>query len=419
MTSLKIPLAIIASGLLVIIGQTQPTLLAQETGTLPVDTHSLIKFSGVWLSGKFQDINNHFPVGKNHTLAFGKEGGNELSKKILASLRQDAVPGKGRLIDSIAPDDFRPEAASGKAYVMACSINYEHVDCVEIGGVYKVMGEVGFDLVVCDFTTRSVVVCLPGRVMYVDVSKSPTISDDQKKAILNKIYLEMVPQQFLKICKAHGPEIIGLDSAGVTDVKLFDEALAVLPDHLKDRYQSYFGNLAASNFYESTGMPLIPYSRGSEMVFCGMQENLVDATNSVINSEEGDGGQKFILKKSLYNVELTIPAFQTRVATKNEIGKVVQNCSYARITIKQGEAEIYSSQHDGSVQNMIPRGSSEKTPWLAYSDSLNEMFFNAGKKIKSSMSGKDKKQESPKLIINSADLKSMFIDCAPWTIVKK
>ena len=63
--------------------------------------------------------------------------------------------------------------------------------------------------------------------------------------------------------------------------------------------------------------------------------------------------------------------------------------------------------------------SSEKTPWLAYSDSLNEMFYNAGKKIKSSMSGKDKKQESPKLVINSGGLKSMFIDCAPWTIVKK
>jgi hypothetical protein len=118
-------------------------------------------------------------------------------------------------------------------------------------------------------------------------------------------------------------------------------------------------------------------------------------------------------------VELTIPAFQTTVATNNDIGKVVQNCSYARITIKQGDGVIYSSQHDGSVQNLIPRGTSEKPPWLAYSDSLNDMFFKAGKKIKGSMTGKDKSQESPMLVIKSSKVKSMFADCAPWTLIKK
>ena len=389
---------------------------AQDNLQQPVDQSSQIKYSGVWLTGSFKDIDRHFPIGKAHTLAFGSGSGNELSKKILSLIRAEAVPGKGRLIDNIAPDDFRPEAAAGKSYVMACSINYEHVDCVEIGGVNKVMGEVGFDLVICDFSTRSVVVCLPGRVMYYDVTKSPSISEEQKASILNNIYSEKLPKEFLRICKAHGPEIIGLDSAGVTDVKLFDEAMAILPDHLQERYQSYFGNVAASNFYEATGMPLLPYSRGSEMVFCGMQENLVDATNSVINSEEGDQGQRFILKKPLYSVEIIIPAFQTTVATSNDIGKVVLNCSYARINILKGESTIYTSQHEGNVQNTIPHRSSNKTPWLAYSDSLNKMFLGAGKKIKAAMNGKNKEQESPRLLINSESIKKMFFDCAPWTL---
>ena len=302
---------------------------------------------------------------------------------------------------------------------MACSINYEHVDCVEIGGVYKVMGEVGFDLVVCDFSTRSVVVCLPGRVMYVDVSKSPNISEDQKITILNKIYMEMVPKQFLKICKAHGPEIMGLDSAGVTTVSVFDEAMKVIPDHLKDRYESYFANLAGSNFYEGAGLPLLPFSRGSEMVFCAMQENLSDATNSVINNEESADGVKFSLKKPLYELELTIPAFQTVAATSTDIGKVVQNCCYARITIKKGGETIYTSQHQGNVQNIVPRGSSERTPWLAYSDALNEMFFSGAKKIKALISGKSIKKENPLLIINPSGIKGVFVACAPWTIVNK
>jgi len=392
---------------------------AQDNLQQPVDQSSQIKYSGVWLTGSFKDIDRHFPIGKAHTLAFGSGSGNELSKKILSLIRAEAVPGKGRLIDNIAPDDFRPEAAAGKSYVMACSINYEHVDCVEIGGVNKVMGEVGFDLVICDFSTRSVVVCLPGRVMYVYVSKSPSISEEQKASILNNIYTEMLPKEFLRICKAHGPEIIGLDSVGVTKVTVFDEAMTVVPDHIKDRYESYFANLAGSNFYEGVGLPLLPYSRGSELVFCAMQENLSDATNSVINNEESADGVKFSLKKPLYEVELTIPAFQTVAASSNEIGKVVQNCCYSRITIKKGEETIYTSQHQGDVRNIIPKGSSEKTPWLAYSDALHKMFFTGSKKIKSLTSGSSKKQESPLLIINPSGIKGVFVSCAPWTIINK
>jgi hypothetical protein len=392
--------------------------VAQEATNATNDSHSLIKYSGIWLSGKLEDAEHHFPVGKTHTLSFKKDSNNELSKKILSQIRQEAVPGKGRLIDCVAPDDYRPEVASGRAYVLACSINYEHIDCDEIGGVYKVMGEVGFDLVICDFTTRSVIVCLPGRLFYKDISKHPTVSDEQQKSILNIIYTEMLPKEFIKLCKAHGPEIIGLDSAGVSNVKLFEEAMAVLPDHLKDRYEFYFSNVAASNFYEATGMPLMPYSRGNELVFSGMQENLVDASNSAINTEEGANSQKFILKKPRYNVELTIPAFRTNVATSNEVGKAVQICTYSRITIKQGDGIFYSSQHDASKLNTIPKDCSARTPWLAYSDSLNEMFFNAGKKIKASISGKEKKLDSPLLVIQPSKVKSMFADCAPWTLIK-
>jgi hypothetical protein len=47
------------------------------------------------------------------------------------------------------------------------------------------------------------------------------------------------------------------------------------------------------------------------------------------------------------------------------------------------------------------------------------MFLGAGKKIKTAMTGKDKKQESPKLLVNSSGIKSMFIDCAPWVLANK
>jgi hypothetical protein len=128
---------------------------------------------------------------------------------------------------------------------------------------------------------------------------------------------------------------------------------------------------------------------------------------------------KFSLKKPIYDFELTIAAFKTVPFSSNAIGKVVQNCCYSRITIKKGEDIIYTSQHDANVQNVIPKGSSEKTPWLAYGDALNEMIFNASKKIKTHISGKSKKQENPILIINPSGIKGVFVACAPWSIVNK
>lgn len=397
-----------------------PKALTQVAGgESQANPQTPIKYSGIWLTGTYADINKYFPVGKKHALQTGVSGSNQVAKQLLAAIRKEAVPNGKRLIDAIAPDDYRPEAAAGKALVMACSINYEHVDSVEIGGVIKVMAEVGFDLVICDFSTRSVVVCLPGRVMRTDVSQTKNVSDAQKEKLLDQLYSNDLPAQFLKICKQHGPEIMGLEAAGVTKVTVFDDAMKVLPEHLKSRYESYFANVAASNFYEGTGLALLPYSRGSEMVFSMMQEDLSDATNSVINNEQSANGAVFNLKKPVYEVELTIPAFQTVAATSNAVGKVVQNCCYSRITIKKGSDTVYTSQHQGNVQNIIPKGSSEKVPWLAYSDALHEMFLSSSKKIKSQISGASKKQDNPLLIINPSGIKSVFVACAPWAILNK
>jgi len=398
-----------------------PSAFCQEASApTQVSNQTPIKYAGIWLTGRFIDADKYFPIGKKHTLKSGTQEGNDVSKQILAEIRKEAVPNGKRLIDAIAPDDYMPEAAAGKALVMACSINYEHVDCVEIGGVNKAMAEVGFDLVICDFSTRSVVVCLPGRVIRTYDSETRIISNAQKEEFLDRIYTKEMPAHFIKICKAHGPEIMGLDSVGVTKVTIFDEALSVVPDHLKDRFESYFANLAGSNFYEGVSLPLLPFSRGSEMVFCAMQQKLADSINSTINNEESADGVKFTLKKPLYEMELVIGAFKTVFASSLPGGgKVVQNCCISRITIKKGENIIYTSPHDGNEQNIIPKGSSEKTPWLAYSDALNQMFFTGSKKIKSFISASSKKQEKPLLIVNPSGIKGLFVDCAPWSIVNK
>jgi len=381
----------------------------------------LMKYSGIWLTGTYSEAKERFPIGVNYALQLADgEGDAGLTQLLLSELRIVAKPGGRRLVDALADDGHVASSTGGEAYLLACGINYEHVESVEIGGVNKVMAEVGFDLMVCDFANRSIVVTLPGRVMRTDVSKTPKVSEDQKRAILQKLYQNELVKHFVKLASAHGPEIFGIATIGVTKVTLFEEAVGVLPSFLKDRYEEFFSNVAASNFYEGVGLPLTPLSRGSDMLFCGMRVGLSDEQKFVANSEQTkDGGLTFALHRPDYEMELVIPAFRTVTASASAAGKYVQNCSYSRITIKRGDLVIYSSQHEASVQNLIPKGSSEKVPWLAYSDSVNELFFKSSRIIKGQISGPEKRQDKPMLVVKPPLLKQCLMECAPWAILNK
>lgn len=387
----------------------------------PAEPLEPIKFSGIWLSGKYSETDLRFPVGKRYSLSSAQgEGVAELSKTLLAGLRAAAKPNGRRLVDAVAPDNYAPSTTGGQAFLMACAINYEHVDSVEVGGIHKVLAEVGFDLVICDFSNKAIIATLPGRVMRIDVSKSAKVSEAQKTDCLVALYSNELVKQFIKLAQARGPEIFGIGTVGVTKVTLMDEAKAVLPDFLKDRYEEFFSGVAASNFYEGVGLPMTPFSRGSDMVFCGMREGLSDAQKALADSEqEKGGGLTFALHAPDYEMELVIPTFRTVTASSNAAGQLVQNCCYSRISIKRGDLVIYSSQHEANVTNLIPKGSSQKVPWLAYSDGLNELFFKSSKQIKAQISGPEKKQDKPVLIIKPVLLKQFLVECAPWSIVGK
>jgi len=383
---------------------------------------SLIKFSGIWLSGKFSEADRLFPVGKGFAMQLGENGATTLSRDLLKQLRAQAKPDGSRIIDSVAPDDYMPDASKGEALVMACAINYEHVDGVEIGGIHKVIAEVGFDLVICNFADRSIVLSLPGRVTRTDVANSSNITQEKKTELLKNLYQEELIKRFCKLAQSHGPEIFGTKTAAVTKITLFPEAQAILPEWLQSRAEEYIAGVAASNFYEGAGLPLLPFSRGNEVAFCAMREQLSDA-NRVIAVSEGEArntGMSFVLKKPDYEIELVIPVFKTVTATSGPAGDVVQNCAYSRITIKIGDSVIYSAQHDGNAQNIVPAGSSRKTPWLAYSDALNTLFFKGGKQIlKDHCTGEPVDQAKPMKVIKQSEIRRFFLDCAPWSILSK
>jgi hypothetical protein len=401
-------------------GQPKPSV-SDSKSPEPAEPMQPIKYSGIWLSGKYSESDARFPVGKLYALSSAKgEGVPQLSQKLLAGLRAVAKPNGRRLVDALAPDDYSPSTTGGQAFLMACAINYEHVDSLEVGGVHKVLAEVGFDLVICDFSNKTIIATLPGRVMRVDVSKTAKVSEAQKTECLVELYSNELVKQFIKLAQARGPEIFGIGTVGVTKVTLLDEAKAVLPDFLKDGYEEFFSGVAASNFYEGVGLPMTPFTRGSDMVFCGMREGLSDAQKALAESEQDKaGGSVFALHSPDYEMELVIPTFRTVTASSNAAGQIVQNCCYSRITIKRGDLVLYSSQHEANVTNLVPKGSSQRVPWLAYSDGLNELFFKSSKQIKAQISGPEKKQEKPVLVVKPVLLKRFLMECAPWSIVGK
>lgn len=364
-----------------------------------------IKFSGIWLTAKASEAESLFPVGRKFAAQFGGDDTASLSRKLLSQLREKAKPDGKRLVDLLAPDDYTPSAASGKALVMACALTYEHVDSVLIGGIRKVMAEVGFDLVICDFSDRSVVVSLPGRVLRTDVSERP-VTEAKRNELLAYVYSNELPKHFCKLAQARGPEIMGIKSIAVTKLTFLEEARKVFPPWLNSRAEEYYASFAGSNFYEGAGLPMLPFSRGNEVVYCAMRENLADASRLVENGikEAGKDGTVFVLKKPDYEIELVIPGFQTTTAESGPAGKLVLNCAYSRITIKNGEKVIYSEKHDANVKNLIPGGSSTATPWLAYMDATSNMFFEGSKTIL--------KKKTPAI-------KQMFTECAPWSLLSK
>jgi hypothetical protein len=387
-----------------------------------------ITFAGVWLSGRHADIEKDFPVGQDFTLkpmtAPGE--GVDLSQRIYQTIEEAKKKPKkggkgGRLIDAVVTGDSEntPSAKSGNALVMACVINRETVDHLRIGGgstkaVNKSFAQVEFTLVIADFKQRSIFVALPGKAEFVSAGE---YSDQDS---LRRAYADRLVMRFMEKMEATPSNIVGLDSIGVTSVVVRDEVKQMSSMKSPGRIEEYFGNIFGASAYDAVAMPVSPFSRGSGMVFCAMQDKLADASDlSIKAAKESGEGVSFTLKKPVYQVELNVVAYRNNtVSSQPGVGRVIQNCAYSRVTVKHGEEVIYTSQEDGNVMNRVPAGSEENKTWAAYLDATEKMFKSAAQKIKAAAIGKSASQKEPLLVKRPDEISEMFSACAPWVNLK-
>jgi len=342
-----------------------------------------IKFGGVWLKGSDSQASARFPVGYK----FIKQGesSTQSSGSLLRLIRDKQKPGGSRLIDQIAPDEFAPNAASGRALVVALAINYEHYEMQKMAGVRKIFAEVGFDLVLCDMSDRNVVFTLPGRLQYVDAGSGKKRGEQ----MLQYLYSEKMFNQFIKLAEYKWNGNLAFSTVGMSKLNVFDQARERFPNWMKSAPEAYYSQVIASTFYKTVGIPLLPYSKGEEVMYAMLREELSDsaAVKAKKISESANTGTGFILGKPDYTLEVTIPCFREVIAERTDLGSVSQYCAYSRFIIKDPTGkEIYNRKHDGNVTAILPNGTKLRPLWLSSSDATGEMFHSAAKKVKQSSS---------------------------------
>jgi hypothetical protein len=218
------------------------------------------------------------------------------------------------------------------------------------------------------------------RVQVIDVGEP---SPEKFAALLGSLYKEELVERTIEAANYSWSGDLAFATAGITEVNVWEQAAAEMPTAIRANAQEHVSRIAAADFFEGAALPVIPQTKGREWVFSLMREKLVDASRLVANQMQMRQDVSFVLREPDYQIELVIPAFQTVPIQKTEVKQTVQNCSYARITLKEGPEKIlYSEKHAANVTNFFPLGTKRMSTWLSYQDAMSKLFYEGIKKIR-------------------------------------
>ena len=385
---------VIESGADIVADSNQPANAVADTN------NNLIKFAGVWIRGNAADAAKVCPVGIKYAMGGGDdEGAAAYSRKLLQKIRAKQKPGGLRLIDRVAPDDYLPQAGSGQALVMACAINYEITeDGVLPSGVTGCFGEIGFDLIICDFSDRQVVFSIPCRLVFQEHAKK---SDSH----LIKLYEQHLPQIFMELAEYKWNSGDAFSAVGIGSVTILQPrntkdlpaTVVDLPEKISERIEMLCAQIAASRFFDATGIPIQPYSKGEEAVFYGLQENLADASSLVVQKirEQNADGVGFLLKKPDYKLNLK------GLFARQKQGGSVNYTSQCRVVITdQGGNEIHNDKYEACADLIPYRAGVSQDVWHYSADASVRLFHKFAKSLTKTKAKNEK-------------IKQFFKNCSP------
>ena len=349
------------------------------------ETPKDIKWGGVWLRGSNADSDDFYPVGSQFALQADDENSlmaGEYSRKLFKSLEAIATPDGGRILDRVQNIKYA-KASSGKAFVIACAINYEFFERTKEAGKNIVYAEVGFELLVSDFSTRSVVFALPGRLQYKDIWQG----EKHIKSEIKKIYKDRLPNSFLELAKRKWDGETSFQTLGFGKVDVWVDAKDRMPDGFKERSEFFLSTLLASTFSKAIDIPVMPYSKGKEAIYAGLVMNQLSDTGSVTNKESSgpDKDAFFVLEKPSYTLDLVLPAYRDLRGEGDGVVDTSLHYAFAKVTLKGGAGDIvFDKKYEAGVRRAIGKGERVQPLWLASWDATSKLYKAVAKDIKGS-----------------------------------
>lgn len=385
-----------------------PVLKADE----PIIQFDGVRFAGMWYYGtqNEEEIAAQFPVGYRfgdrreiRADGYSVEVPSELTRRMTESLQAEMKPGGERLVDRLSGVGEKSSARENNAWLVACAINYEHTETQELpflgGKVTKILTEVGFDVILCNFADRRIAALLPGRIQLMDAVKGTTVSEERKRANLERIYEEMLLPEFMRIMKRPCSTFSPSFTIGIGELSLGEELLHDTPASVRPSVYSYYSSLISAAFYEKLGVPVLPYSGGNDQVYCSMRENLADVhelkrraamdTNDA-RREGKTQGAVFVLKRPDCLLRIALPKFQTQVV--RSVNKRQQELAFVAgceiSLLDPAGRTAYHNRVLGHVADLYTKDVKLGTPWIYYQAASWQMLANAADKMKQDATAK-------------------------------
>ena len=367
------------------------------------------EFAGIWFYSaiKQNTTKKQFPIGYVYGPSTSKEVGKDnisnLHKAMHAGLLKERKKDGRRILDYMPEDpeaDFSNSVTSDSV-VFACALNYEHVESqyeAGTGSAYsKILAEIGFDLVICNFKDRRILATIPGRVVAIDAVPGRA-SQSKKNALLHHLYEKKLIPEFIKLCKAPYSSLMATKTLGIDKIRVDKGALEKIPTNYKAAgersYMAYLSSLVSSSFYSAVKVPILPWSGGGDKIFYVMSERITDtgrvmdeALKDNVAHEKESGNPEptckdFLLKKPDYTLEVVFPGFLTHTMQSNKFQKQLAFVAFCGLRLKQGDREIIMIKFKDAVSSTYPTDIKLESSWINYEDATIKMLRSAAITLK-------------------------------------
>ena len=381
------------------------TSLGEEENT----ARPCAEFAGIWFYSaiKQNTTKKQFPIvyvyGPSTSKEVGKDNISNLHKAMHAGLLKERKKDGRRILDYMPEDpeaDFSNSVTSDSV-VFACALNYEHVESqyeAGTGSAYsKILAEIGFDLVICNFKDRRILATIPGRVVAIDAVPGRA-SQSKKNALLHHLYEKKLIPEFIKLCKAPYSSLMATKTLGIDKIRVDKGALEKIPTNYKAAgersYMAYLSSLVSSSFYSAVKVPILPWSGGGDKIFYVMSERITDtgrvmdeALKDNVAHEKESGNPEptckdFLLKKPDYTLEVVFPGFLTHTMQSNKFQKQLAFVAFCGLRLKQGDREIIMIKFKDAVSSTYPTDIKLESSWINYEDATIKMLRSAAITLK-------------------------------------